>query len=141
MEREIVDVQEEQLKNLDGLEEMTSESADGLAYIDLMFEIGTDTDEALLRVSNKLDQVKQYPDGVDKPVIKSGGRSETAIAWMILQALDGYDGVLSTNSIFWTNMSSPAWNGSPGWPRPTSTAARSGNFRSSWTRTPWPRAR
>ena len=39
VEREIIDVQEEELKNLDGLEEMTSESRDGYAYISLMFEI------------------------------------------------------------------------------------------------------
>jgi len=78
VEREIIEVQEEQLKNLDGLDEMTSESRDGLAYIRLMFEIGIDTDEALLRVSNKLDQVKKYPAGMDKPAIKSGGRRESA---------------------------------------------------------------
>ena len=95
IEREIIDVQEEQLKNLDGLDEMTSESQDSRAYIRLMFEIGTNTDEALLRVSNKLDQVKSYPEGMDKPAIKSGGRRESAIAWMILRALDGFDGVLS----------------------------------------------
>ncbi|KKK88908.1 hypothetical protein LCGC14_2738430, partial [marine sediment metagenome] len=90
----ITDVQEDELKNLEGLEEITSESQDGSAYINLMFEIGTDTDEALLRVSNKLDQVKQYPTNIEKPVIKSGGRREKAIAWMILGSLDGYEGVL-----------------------------------------------
>ena len=94
VEREIIDVQEEQLKNLEGLDEIKSESSDGLAYINLMFEIGTDTDEALLRVSNKLDQVKKYPDNVEKPVIKSGGRHESAMAWMILRSLDGYKGEL-----------------------------------------------
>ena len=95
VEREITDAQEEQLKNLEGLDEIKSESQDGLSYINLMFEIGTDTDEALLRVSNKLDQVKRYPSDVDKPVIKSGGRREQAIAWMILRGLEGYDGVLT----------------------------------------------
>jgi len=90
VENEVIDVQEEQLKNLDGLKEMKSESRDGYAYISLMFEIGTDTDEALLRASNKLDQVKAYPLGVDKPVIKSGGRREQAIAWMVLRAEEGY---------------------------------------------------
>ena len=58
VEREIVDSQEEELKNLEGLEEITSESRDGSAYINLMFEIGMDTDEALLRVSNSLERVK-----------------------------------------------------------------------------------
>jgi len=94
VEREITDQQEEQLKNLEGLDDIKSESQDGQSYINLMFEIGTDTDEALLRASNKLDQVKRYPSDVEKPIIKSGGRREQAIAWMILRALDGYEGVL-----------------------------------------------
>ena len=95
IEREIVDVQEKELKNLDGLDEIKSESRDGNAFIDLTFEIGTDTDAALLRVSNKLEQVKKYPDNAEKPIIKSGGRFEQAIAWMILEARQGYNGVLS----------------------------------------------
>ena len=94
VEREIIDAQEEHLKNLEGLDEIKSESRDGRAYIKLIFDIGTDMDEALLRVSNKLDQVKKYPDNVDKPVIKKGGRHEQAMAWMILRSLDGYKGEL-----------------------------------------------
>ena len=94
VEREVVDAQEEELKNLEGLVEIKSESQDSTAYINLMFEIGTNTDEALLRVSNSLERVKKYPDDVEKPIIKSGGRREKAIAWMVLQALDGYEGVL-----------------------------------------------
>ncbi len=94
VEREVVDVQEDELKNLEGLVEIKSESQDSSAYISLMFEIGTDTDEALLRVSNSLERVKEYPDNVEKPIIKSGGRREQAIAWMVLKALDGYTGVL-----------------------------------------------
>jgi HAE1 family hydrophobic/amphiphilic exporter-1 len=95
VEREIVDVQEDELKNVEGLDKMKSESRDSLAYINLMFEIGTDPDAALLKVSNKLDQVKKYPDDMDKPTIKSGGRHEDAIAWIILGARDEYRGVLS----------------------------------------------
>lgn len=95
VEREIVDVQEEELKNLEGLEEMSSESTDGYAYIKLMFEIGTDPDDALLRVSNKLDRVKKYPVGAEKPLIKSGGRREQAIAWMVVRSTDGYAGTLN----------------------------------------------
>ena len=95
VEREIIDVQEEELKNLEGLDSMESESRDGYAYINLMFEIGTDPDDALLRVSKKLDQVKKYPTDADKPLIKSGGRREQAIAWMVVKALDGYQGVLN----------------------------------------------
>ena len=95
IEREIIDAQEEELKNLEGLVDLKSESQDGSGYINLKFEIGTGTDEALLRVSNKLDQVKKYPADVEKPLIKSGGRHENAIAWMVVSSLEGYKGVLS----------------------------------------------
>ena len=95
VEREIVDVQEEELKNLEGLAEMSSESTDSYAYINLMFEIGTDPDDALLRVSNKLDRVKKYPTGAEKPLIKSGGRREQAIAWMVVRSTEGYAGALN----------------------------------------------
>ena len=71
VEREITETQEDELKNLDGLSEMTSESLDGSNYINLKFEIGVETDEALLRTSNKLDQVKKYPGAAEKPAIKS----------------------------------------------------------------------
>jgi len=94
VEREIVEAQEEELKNLDGLVDIKSESRDSNAYISLMFEIGTDTDDALLRVSNSLERVKEYPDDVEKPIIKSGGRREQAILWMVLKGLDGYHGDL-----------------------------------------------
>ncbi len=95
VEREIVDMQEDELKNVDGLDTIESESTDSSAYINLMFEVGVSTEEALLRVSNKLDQVKEYPADMEKPIIKSGGRHDEAIAWMILRAREGYSGVLS----------------------------------------------
>ncbi len=94
VEREIVDVQEEELKNLEGLTEITSESRDSRGTINLLFEIGTDKDDALLRVSNKLDQVKKYPVDMERPVIQSGGAQERSIAWMILRGLKGYTGDL-----------------------------------------------
>jgi HAE1 family hydrophobic/amphiphilic exporter-1 len=94
VEREITDVQEKELKSLNGLTEIKSESQDGLSVISLEFEIGTDIDQALLRVSNKMEQVKSYPDNVDRPIIKSGGRFEKAIAWMVLIAEEGYRGNL-----------------------------------------------
>jgi HAE1 family hydrophobic/amphiphilic exporter-1 len=114
IEREIIDVQEDELKNLEGLVDLKSESQDGMGYINLRFEIGTDTDEALLRVSNKLDQVKQYPDGAEKPVIKSGGRHERAIAWMVVSALEGYEGVLSQEYDYFDKYVKPRLERIPG---------------------------
>ncbi|RPJ17419.1 MAG: efflux RND transporter permease subunit [Desulfobacteraceae bacterium] len=114
IEREIIDPQEEELKNLEGLVEIKSESQDGIAYINLMFEIGTKTDEALLRVSNKLDQVKKYPSDVEKPLIKSGGRHDKAIAWMVVSALEGYKGTLSQEYDYFDKQVKPRLERIPG---------------------------
>src|SRR5690606_19838010 len=54
IEQEIVREQEEQLKSVEGVEKMTSECMDSVATITLEFEIGTDMQEALLKVSNRL---------------------------------------------------------------------------------------
>ena len=67
VEREIVDKQEEFLKNVEGLVRMTSESSDGVGRVNLEFSVGTDIDAALLRVSTKLDQVPEYPDDAWRP--------------------------------------------------------------------------
>jgi HAE1 family hydrophobic/amphiphilic exporter-1 len=114
VEREITDVQEDELKNLQGLERMESESSDGYAYINLIFEIGTNTDEALLRVSKQLDRVKKYPAGADKPLIKSGGRFDQAIAWMILEGREGYSGALNQEFDFLDNTVKPYLERIPG---------------------------
>jgi HAE1 family hydrophobic/amphiphilic exporter-1 len=114
VEREVVDVQEDELKNVEGLKEIKSESVDGSAYINLQFEIGIDPDAALLKTSNKLDQVKEYPDDMDKPVVKSGGRRESAIAWIILRATEGYQGVLSQEYDFCDEYVKPRLERIPG---------------------------
>lgn len=71
IEREIVDEQEEQLKALEGLIKMESSSSDSVGNITLTFQMGTDLDTALLKVSNRLEQVPSYPGDAEKPVIRS----------------------------------------------------------------------
>ncbi len=89
VEREIVDEQEEQLKGVEGLEKMVGESSYDSAKIVLRFPTGTNTDTALLRVSNRLNQVKEYPDEVDEPVISSADTRGSAMAWFIFKPLEG----------------------------------------------------
>jgi hydrophobic/amphiphilic exporter-1 (mainly G- bacteria), HAE1 family len=86
MEREIVDTQEEFLKNVEGLVRMTSESSDGIGRINLEFSVGTDIDAALLRVSTKLDQVQAYPVDADRPIIVSASENAPPIAWIVLRS-------------------------------------------------------
>lgn len=88
VEREIVDEQEEQLKGVEGHERMFGESSYDSAKIVLRFPSGTNNDTALLRVSNRLNQVKEYPDDVDEPVISSADTRGNAMAWFILEPLE-----------------------------------------------------
>ena len=90
VEQEIVQRQEEQLKSLEGLVKMTSESQDSRGNVALEFSVGVDTDAVLLKVSNKLNQVTGYPLDADRPVLSAGGNANTrAITWLILDVLPG----------------------------------------------------
>ncbi|MEE8138096.1 MAG: efflux RND transporter permease subunit, partial [Thermoanaerobaculia bacterium] len=88
IEREIVDEQEEQLKSLEGLLEMESTSSDSFGQISLKFVTGTELDTALVKVSNRLEQVPRYPDDADKPVIQSVSATAGAMAWFLLLPAD-----------------------------------------------------
>ena len=54
IEREITNRQEEVLKGIKGLEQITSQSQDGRSRITLEFAVGTNMGESLLLVSNRL---------------------------------------------------------------------------------------
>ncbi len=88
IEREIIDEQEEQLKGVQGLERMFSESSFGSGKIILRFPAGTDLDASLLLVSNRLNQVKEYPEETDEPVLSSADTAGSAIGWFIFEALE-----------------------------------------------------
>jgi HAE1 family hydrophobic/amphiphilic exporter-1 len=88
VEREIIEEQEKVLKGIPGLVEMESASFNSRGTVTLRFSIGTDTDEALLRVSNKLDEVPSYPENVDKPIISATGAASSPVIWMVLKATE-----------------------------------------------------
>ena len=89
MEREIIQAQEDQLKNVEGLSQIKSESFDGFGSIILEFRTGTSTESALLDVSNKLSQVAEYPPDADEPVITASGEENDASAWFVLRKQQG----------------------------------------------------
>ncbi len=84
VESEIVQEQEEQLQSVEGLQKLTSESMDSRGQITLEFAIGTPVGEALLNVSTRLQQVREYPESADQPVIATSNISDRFIAWFIL---------------------------------------------------------
>lgn len=85
VEREIVDEQESQLKSVEGMLEFKSESRDSTGTITIKFPVGYNMSEARAKVSDKLNQVQQYPEDAREPTIAEG--SQEFIAWMILKPL------------------------------------------------------
>ncbi len=94
IEREIVLEQEDQLKALEGLIKMESQSSSSAGTILLTFQVGTDIDAALVQVGNRLEQVPDYPDDVNKPVIRTVDPTSNATAWFVLKPAGAtpYDG-------------------------------------------------
>jgi len=84
VEREIIQEQEEQLKSVEGVRKMTSESMDSMARVTLEFPVGVDMQEAMLKVNTKLAQVPDYPEDAKEPVINTSNAADRPIAWFIL---------------------------------------------------------
>ncbi|MBC8555376.1 MAG: efflux RND transporter permease subunit, partial [Candidatus Brocadiales bacterium] len=91
VEQEIIHEQEEMLKSVENLRKLTSKSFNGRGQILLEFVVGVDKSAALLDVANKLDQVQEYPENVDEPVIKTVNTGDRPIAWFTLRTLPGND--------------------------------------------------
>jgi HAE1 family hydrophobic/amphiphilic exporter-1 len=89
VERDIIEEQEKVLKGIPNLVEMESDSLNGRGTVTLRFAIGTDVDDALLRVSNKINEVKSYPEAVDRPVISATGSATSPVIWMIIKTEEG----------------------------------------------------
>jgi len=89
VEREIIEEQENTLKGLPDLIEMESEARNSQGSVTLRFKVGTSVEEALLRVSNKINEVPSYPSGVDNPVVNASGATASPVIWMILKTTEG----------------------------------------------------
>ncbi|MCA9266371.1 MAG: efflux RND transporter permease subunit, partial [Planctomycetales bacterium] len=84
VEQEIVVEQEEQLKGVEGVTKMSSESSDSIGRITLEFLVGTRMQQAVVDVIGRLEQVPEYPEDADKPVITTANANNSPIAWFIL---------------------------------------------------------
>lgn len=89
IEQEILEEQEEVLKTVSGLREMTSEAFEGTGTVRLEFYVGVDKEAALNEVRDKLGQVPSYPPEVDRPVVESvDSGSRDWIAWMLIRPVN-----------------------------------------------------
>ncbi|MDR0746673.1 MAG: efflux RND transporter permease subunit [Helicobacteraceae bacterium] len=103
VESEIVEPQEKVLKNLENLEEYESTSTTGRGRITLRFKLGSDLQKSLLDASNKLNEVRNYPDNVDKPVLRATGETTPVAVWMMLQTLEGNTRNIATYQTYFDN--------------------------------------
>ncbi|CAM2929393.1 efflux RND transporter permease subunit [Helicobacter burdigaliensis] len=100
VEREIIERQEQVLKGIDNLISLESRSRNGKANVTLEFSIGTDLTKALLGVSNKLDEVKGYPDAMDRPIIKATGDDTAPTIRMMLTSINDSVNVRNARTFF-----------------------------------------
>ena len=89
MEKEVIDRQERVLKSIPGLSEFESTAMEGRCNVKLTFDLSVNVDDAILLVSNKLDEVKGYPDDIDKPTIRSADSDSFASIELMLTTVDG----------------------------------------------------
>ncbi|MFM8636072.1 MAG: efflux RND transporter permease subunit [Planctomycetia bacterium] len=84
IERELVQPLEEQLRSVEGLVKLSSESSDSVGTIELEFAVGTDMSQALVKVNTRVQQVRDWPIDADRPVIRTASANDRPVAWLIL---------------------------------------------------------
>ncbi len=92
VESEIIEPQENQLRDVPGLKRMTATARQGRGSINLEFDVGADLNRALIEVINRLNQVPRYPADVTEPTVRVGSdRFGDTIAWFDIRTLPGND--------------------------------------------------
>lgn len=104
MEREVINRQEEVLKGVQGVSKIESRSQDGRGILTLEFEIDSDMNKSLLMVSNRLNQISDYPEEANEPLIDTSGLEDSPIAWFILTRLPGNNRALESYGDFAENV-------------------------------------
>lgn len=89
VESDILVKQEEFLRGVQGLKKMTSTASQSRAEIILEFPVGYELSEALIRVSNALQQVPSYPENVDEPSLSTSSSTDQPVAFFSIRALPG----------------------------------------------------
>lgn len=103
VEQEIIEKQEEALKGLENLVSMESSAFNNYSEVSLTFQVGYNLDDALLRVSNKMNEVADYPENVDKPAIESSGAQSNPVIWIMYRTLPGNSRPIDTYRTYFEN--------------------------------------
>jgi len=90
IERAITIPQEQRLRNVDGLDEMSSSSAPGVSGISLEFEEGMDMILALDQVKKQIDDFTSLPQDAEQPRVSQSIRYES-VARLLISGPDSLD--------------------------------------------------
>jgi len=83
LQSEIVQPQEEQLRNIPGLEEIRSSVRGGMSIMMLEVAVGTDMRSKFMDVANALNQVGSRPRDAEEPMVSLGGLEDPLASMMI----------------------------------------------------------
>ncbi|MDR3108950.1 MAG: efflux RND transporter permease subunit [Planctomycetaceae bacterium] len=87
VEKSVLMEQEKKLKTLQGLYQMTSTATLGRGQIELEFMVGYNITRAVQETSNRLDEVPDYPDDVERPIIRAASaQTDEAIGYGLIYA-------------------------------------------------------
>lgn len=90
IESEIIEPQENQLRDVPGLQRMQSTASAGRGSINLEFGVDADINRALIEVINRLNQVQRYPADASEPTVRVGSdQFGDTIAWFSIRPLPG----------------------------------------------------
>ncbi|MCW8882016.1 MAG: efflux RND transporter permease subunit [Sedimenticola sp.] len=103
IEKEIIEKQEEVLKSVPGLSLLESSSFNDYGTISLTFKVGMNLNDAMVQVSNKLNEVTDYPENALKPVASTSGEESSPVIWMMLKTKSGDPTRITTYRTFFDN--------------------------------------
>ena len=69
MEREIVNRQEEAIQGVEGVKKITASTREGRSIVTIEFDVTSNMDKSLLLVSNRLNQIEDYPEDAGEPTL------------------------------------------------------------------------
>jgi len=91
IEANIIEPQEEALRQVPGVVALTSDIRSGNGNVNLEFDVGTDLQRAVIDVLNALNNVEEAPPDADEPGIQVGGW-DFPVATLLVHARDPLDG-------------------------------------------------
>lgn len=81
---------EDVLEEIEGVEEITSQSLSGISTITIKFDWGTDVDARLVNVLNKLQQLEELPEEAGESDVQVASGNNNPMMWLVLKPKPGY---------------------------------------------------